>query len=58
MELAQQAVAMRPKLKVLYTTGADVTDGTRALFVAGSAFLAKPYTPAQLIEGIGALLPN
>jgi len=31
LELAQKAVAMRPKLKVLYTTGADVTDGTRAL---------------------------
>jgi hypothetical protein len=49
---------MRPKLKVLYTTGADVTDGTRALFVEGSAFLPKPYTPAHLIEAIGALLPN
>jgi hypothetical protein len=57
LELAQKAVAMRPKLKVLYTTGADVTDGTRALFVEGSVFVPKPYTPAQLIEGIGALLP-
>jgi hypothetical protein len=58
LELAQKAVAIRPKLKVLYTTGAHVTDGTKALFVEGSAFLSKPYTPAQLIEGIGALLPN
>ena len=58
LELAQKAVAMRPKLKVLYTTGADVTDGTRALFVEGSAFLPKPYTPAQLIEGVGVLLPT
>jgi CheY-like chemotaxis protein len=58
LELAQQAVEMRPKLKVLYTTGADVTDGTKALFVKGSAFLSKPYTPTQLVAAIGALLPN
>jgi CheY-like chemotaxis protein len=58
LELARTAVEMRPKLKVLYTTGADVTDGTRALFVQSSAFLPKPYTPAQLIEAVGALLPN
>jgi CheY-like chemotaxis protein len=58
LDLAQQAIAIRPKLKVLYTTGADVTDGTRALFVPGSAFLPKPYTPAQLIEAVGQLLPN
>ena len=42
LELAQEAVAMRPRLKVLYTTGPDLTDGTRALFVAGSAFLTLP----------------
>jgi hypothetical protein len=58
LELAQKAVAMRPKLKVLYETGADVTDGTKALFVEGSAFLAKPYTPAQLVGAVGSLLPN
>src|SRR5215204_6559768 len=58
LELAQQAVAIRPKLRVLYTTGFDVTDGTRALFVDGSAFLHKPYTPAQLIHEVAALLPN
>jgi CheY-like chemotaxis protein len=57
LELAQQAVAIRPKLRVLYTTGADVTDGTKALFVEGSGFLPKPYTPAQLIEAVRALLP-
>jgi DNA-binding NtrC family response regulator len=58
LELAQEAVAIRPGLRVLYTTGFDITDGTRALFVAGSGFLQKPYTPAQLIEGIEALLPS
>ena len=58
LELAEQAVAMRPKLRVLYTTGTDVTDGTRALFVEGAAFLPKPYKPAQLLEAVGALFPN
>jgi DNA-binding NtrC family response regulator len=58
LELAEKAVAIRPKLKVLYTTGSDVTDGTKALFVEGSAFLQKPYTPGQLVQATGALLPN
>ena len=51
-------MTIHPKLKVLYTTGGDVTDGMKALFVKGSAFLPKPYTPAQLTAAIGALLPN
>jgi DNA-binding NtrC family response regulator len=58
LELAQEAVSIRPSLKVLYTTGFDVTDGTRALFVDGSAFLQKPYTPAELTRAVAALLPN
>jgi DNA-binding NtrC family response regulator len=58
LDLAQQAVALRPNLKVIYTTGLDVTDGTKALFVEGSAFLPKPYTPAQLIEAVGSIFPN
>ncbi len=49
LELAKSAVEMRPKLKVLYTTGRLVTDGTRARFVEGSALLPKPYTVEQLI---------
>src|SRR3954468_17067567 len=58
LELAQEALTINPKLKVLYTTGSDVTDGMKALFVEGSAFLPKPYTPAQLVTAVGALLPN
>jgi DNA-binding NtrC family response regulator len=58
LELAEQALTIHPKLKVLYTTGGDVTDGMKALFVKGSAFLPKPYTPAQLVTEVGALLPN
>src|SRR5258708_14411452 len=33
LELAQQALALRPDLRVLYATGAAVTDGMQALFV-------------------------
>jgi DNA-binding NtrC family response regulator len=48
LSLAAKAVEMRPRLKVLYTSGLAVTDGMIALFVKGSAFLAKPYTVEQL----------
>jgi len=48
LSLAAKAVEMRPELKVLYTSGQAVTDGMMALFVRGSAFLAKPYTVEQL----------
>jgi CheY-like chemotaxis protein len=43
LELAQQALRLRPKLHVLYTTDASITDGTKALFVEDSDFLVKPY---------------
>ncbi|HTV28024.1 MAG TPA: response regulator [Xanthobacteraceae bacterium] len=52
IELAKLAVEIRPKLKVLYTTGRPVTDGTRARFVEGSALLPKPYTVEQLITSL------
>jgi DNA-binding NtrC family response regulator len=44
LELAKQAAERRPELKVLYTTGAGITDGMRARFVQNWAFLPKPYT--------------
>ncbi|MGA2129634.1 MAG: response regulator [Xanthobacteraceae bacterium] len=48
LELAQQANKLRPNLRVLYTTGAAVTDGMKALFVEGAGFLPKPYDMDQL----------
>jgi CheY-like chemotaxis protein len=48
VSLADEAVKVLPKLKVLYTTGRAVTDGMKARFVAGSAVLEKPYTVDQL----------
>ena len=55
-ELARQAVALRPKLPVLYTTGSSLTDKMRALFVDGAHFMQKPYTPAQLNDSMKELL--
>jgi DNA-binding NtrC family response regulator len=51
LELAKQAVARQPSLKVLYTTGQPITDGTKALFVDGAAILEKPYTVEQELCG-------
>jgi two-component system, cell cycle sensor histidine kinase and response regulator CckA len=48
LTLAQRATEHRPDLKVLYTTGLAVTDGMKAMLVANSAFLPKPYTVDQL----------
>jgi CheY-like chemotaxis protein len=49
IELAHDAVAHFPNLKVLYTTGRDLTDGMKARFVNHSAFLPKPYTVEELL---------
>lgn len=56
LELATVAVAVRPGLKVLYTTGQTVTDGMRALFVEGSVVLEKPYTVEDLATAFSAKL--
>jgi CheY-like chemotaxis protein len=55
-ELAQQAIKLRPELRVLYTTGSSMTDKTRALFVDGAHFMQKPYTPVQLQTSMKELL--
>jgi CheY-like chemotaxis protein len=47
-EIARQALLLRPKLRVLYTTANRVTDKLQALFAAGTHFLPKPYTEDQL----------
>jgi DNA-binding NtrC family response regulator len=56
LELAQQALRLRPALRVLYTTGAGVTDGMKALFVEGSDFLAKPYDINQLSAKVAEMV--
>ena len=55
-ELAHQAVKLRPKLRVLYTTGSSMTEKMRALFVDGAHFMQKPYTQDQLQNSVEKLL--
>jgi CheY-like chemotaxis protein len=56
LELAQQALRLSPQLRVLYTTGASVTDGMKALFVEGSDVLAKPYDINQLSAKVAEMV--
>ena len=55
-DLAPQAIILRPKLRVLYTTGNSIDDKMKALFVEGAHFLAKPYAPHQLQTAVEGLL--
>src|SRR5271166_3029358 len=55
-ELAHRAIELRPKLRVLYTTGNYVTDKIKTLLVEGTQCLHKPYTPDQLQLSLAALL--
>ena len=54
-ELAHQAIKLRPKLRVLYTTGNSLTDKLKALFVEGAHFLGKPYSQHQLQNSVEEL---
>ena len=47
-ELAKEAVALRPGLYVLYTTGDTFAHPDTGLVLEGSHFLQKPYGEAQL----------
>jgi CheY-like chemotaxis protein len=55
-ELAHQAIELRPKLRLLYTTGNILTENMKALFVEGTKCLRKPYTPQQLRDSLPDLL--
>ena len=55
-ELAQQAIQIRPNLKVLYMTGNTQTAKLRSLFIEGAPCLMKPYMPAQLEVALQKLL--
>jgi CheY-like chemotaxis protein len=54
--LAQQAIRLRPKLHVLYTTGNFLSAEMKALFVKDAPCLVKPYTPKQLQAFLAAVL--
>jgi len=56
IDLANEARALRPGLKVLYTSGfADLVREHREEEMHG-AVLAKPYRPGELQRAIGALI--
>ena len=55
-EIANEAIRLRPGLRVLYTSGSLLTDDMTDRFVSGGQFLQKPYSPAQLEFSVGALL--
>ena len=55
-EVARRAIELRPKLRVLYTTGNFITDKLKALFVEGANCLRKPYTHHQLKGSVEDLL--
>ncbi|MCX7308751.1 MAG: response regulator [Afipia sp.] len=54
-DLAIEAIALRPNLRVLYTTGNTVTEKMKALLVEGTHFLAKPYTENQLENAVAGM---
>ena len=54
--LATQALALRPDLRVLYTTGNKATDQMKSLFVESAHFLPKPYMDGQLVRSMHSLL--
>lgn len=56
LALAVEAVRLKDKLRVLYTTGQAVTDGMKALFVDGASLLPKPYTFDQLAAALKEVL--
>jgi CheY-like chemotaxis protein len=57
VELAAQALKLRPGIRVLFMSGYAPDPEHRALFANnGAAFLQKPFTPEQLAAKVGALL--
>lgn len=55
-DVANQAVMLRPDLRVLYTSGSRVDADVAELFVPGGRFLQKPYSPDQLEAAVEELL--
>jgi CheY-like chemotaxis protein len=55
-DLAHQARALRPDLRLLYTTGNTITDKMKALLIDGAQFLRKPYTQNQLQDSVKNML--
>jgi len=55
-DLAREAIGLRPKLNVVYTTGNFISTEMSARFVADSRVLRKPYSLGQLKDCFSTLL--
>jgi len=55
-DVANQAIALRPDLKVLYTSGSPLTADMSNRFAEAGQFIQKPYSPAQLGKSVAQLL--
>ena len=57
-DVANQAIGLRPDLRVLYTSGSALVDDMTRQFVPGGRFIQKPYSPALLGSLLAELLPT
>ncbi|SDD14056.1 Response regulator receiver domain-containing protein [Sphingomonas sp. YR710] len=55
-DVANQAVGIRPGLRILYTSGSPITAAMIDMFVDDGQFLQKPYSLEQLGVSVGRLL--
>jgi DNA-binding NtrC family response regulator len=55
-DVANQALELRPELRVLYTSGSPLSADMTGRFVFGGHFLPKPYTSTDLEDAFNALL--
>jgi len=55
-DVANQAITLRPGLRVLYTSGSPLTADMTDRFVGDGRFLQKPYSKQQLEFSVGQLL--
>jgi DNA-binding NtrC family response regulator len=55
-DVANQAVGIRPGLRILYTSGSPITAAMTDMFVDDGQFLQKPYSAEQLGQSVGRLL--
>ena len=56
IEGAKLVAEKRVGTPVLYTSGRELTDGLKALFVENSDFVGKPYTDKLVLEALERLL--
>lgn len=55
-DVANKAIAIRPDLRVLYTSGSSLTADMTQRFVIGGQFLPKPYSAEEFEFSVGELL--